>query len=325
MKKQRLVALIIAVIMILGFVVVVVQKNGVNAENSFEFFSMDTVMKITYYGDDPEHRLQDRIHNYIYDLDNKLSVTNEQSEIYKLNNSSGEKIKVSYDTYEILKRSVEIAKKTDGGFDPTIYPVVKLWGFTTGKYRVPPENEIKNELKKVDYNNIELFDGNLVRIKPGTMVDLGACAKGYLSDRICEMIREEGRAGIVSLGGNVQTVGSKPDGNAFVVGIVDPFDTKSIYKKVDSSDTAVVTSGNYERYFEEGGKRYHHIFDKSTGAPAQSGIASVTVSGEEGFLCDAYATAIFVKGEALAREFVSENPGYKVDIIYTDKSSKQIG
>nr|MCR4604551.1 FAD:protein FMN transferase [Eubacterium sp.] len=228
------------------------------------------------------------------------------------------------DTYELLKKSLEVAEKTEGFFEPTIYPIVKLWGFTTQEYRVPSDAEISDTLKKVGYKNVELKENNIVKIKPGTMIDLGACAKGYLSDKLCDMIRAEGVSGIVSLGGNVKSVGTKTDGKPFTVGITDPSDGRSIYTTVESSDTAVVTSGNYERFFEKDGKKYHHIFDKNTGAPAEGDIASVTVIGTDGFVCDAYATALFVAGEVAAKRFVADNPGYSVYLIKKDNSLQKI-
>ena len=339
---------VIASVVLLAFIVGLVIMLGRSRKNEFEslseeMFAMDTVMDMTVYStDDTDCELNDvmkEMRDCIYRLEKELSVTNPNSDVSKLNKASGngEWVSVSEDTRDLLDRAAEIAALTefvddqahnaDGeryAFDPTMHPIVKLWGFTSGNdYRVPDDDEIKKELEKVSIKNIEFgTDENQVRLLNGAEIDLGACAKGYLSDELCEIMKAHHVNGILSLGGNVQTVGTKPDDEPFVVGITDPADGTSIYAKLESTDSAVITSGNYQRFFEKDGKRYHHIMDSRTGAPADSGLASVTVIGDSGLYADAYATAFFVMGEELTKQYLEKShPPYKVVLIRDDGSS----
>ena len=327
--------------------------NEVEEDLTEELFAMDTVMDITLYRteetDIPLRELFTKMRDRIYQMQQEFSVTDENSEISQLNRASGTGVwtTVSDDMWELVKQAADISQATkfdrlndttmdsvaDFGegsgsstpryaFDPTLYPIVKLWGFTTDEFRVPTEDEIQAELKKVSIENIETDateNKQDVRLLNHAEMDLGACVKGFLSDKLCEMMREHHVNGILSLGGNVQTVGTKPDGSAFVVGITDPADGSSLYTAIENGDEAVITSGNYQRYFEQDGTRYHHIMDSRTGAPADSGLASVTVIGESGLCCDAYATAFFVMGEELAKEYLNKYlPEYKVILIRED-------
>lgn len=318
--------LISVIFILLGAIIGVIlllppKKNSVTEE----FFAMDTVMDLTVYESDsssidPKEMIR-KMQEKIYDLDAKLSVTNEKSEIYKLNHAGGQPVEISTEVYDILRTATRIAEETKGAFDPTLYPIVRLWGFTTQKYRVPSEEERKKELAKTGYERIQFLDNNQVKLDEGMEIDLGACAKGYLSDKLCKMMQQNRYEGIVSLGGNVQSTGHKEDGSPFVVGILDPSNGTSIYEKIESNETAVITSGNYERFFEENGKRYHHIMNHTTGAPAENNLASVTVTGPDGMYCDAYATALYVMGSEKAKEFIQNKPEYNILLIYQDGSS----
>ena len=328
-KTKNLVALAVLVILTVGILVVMRLNNKRKTEAvSEQFFAMDTVMEITLYKtDETDAEISDimtEMRDRIYQMEEELSVTKEDSDISKLNRISGngEQLEVSEDAWSLLFSALNVAKETEtdgkAAFDPTLYPIVKLWGFTTGEHRVPSSDEITGELKKVGYENVEISspsDHPSVKLKNGAQVDLGACAKGYLSDALCQIMTMHKVNGIVSLGGNVQSVGTKPDGTEFTVGIADPKNPSSVYEKIVTKDKAVVTSGNYERYFEKDGKRYHHIMDSRTGAPAESGLASVTVVGPSGLYCDAYATAFFVMGEEKSKEFLKSHPDYQAIFI----------
>ncbi|MBO4396375.1 MAG: FAD:protein FMN transferase [Eubacterium sp.] len=335
MVNRRNVLLPLAVILIVVTIIIVLNLTSGGQEMlAEEFFAMDTVMDITLYETDKsDESLRDvmtEVRDRIYETEREFSVTDPKSDVSRINAANGEWVTVSEDTWKLLQDAGFVSDDTNGAFDPTIYPIVRLWGFTTGEYRVPSKSEIEKELKKVGWGSVETnqADGEYkVRLSPDTPggeIDLGACAKGFLSDSLSELLRAHGVNGVLSLGGNVQTVGTKPDGSDFVVGITDPGDGTSIYKKVIARDCAVVTSGNYERYFEQDGVRYHHIMDSRTGAPADSGLASITVIGESGLYCDAYATAFFVMGEERTRDFLkTEKKDYKVIMIRNDGSSWQ--
>ncbi len=274
-------------------------------------FAMDTVMELTAYG--PRQAVDGAV-SLIHEAEDRLSVTAEDSDIARVNGSGGGE--VDGDTASLLKRALELCKLTDGALDITVYPLVRAWGFTTGAYRVPGEEEIGSLLEKVDYSAVTL-EGNTVTLPEGALLDLGAVAKGWVSDRIAAGFREAGvRSGLINLGGNVMALGKKPDGSDWSVGIRDPF-SEGLLGAVSVRDSAVVTSGGYQRYFEENGVRYCHIIDPRTGRPADSGLASVTVVGAEGVLCDGLSTAVYVMGLEAASQLWRENSGFEL-VLVTD-------
>ena len=191
-RTKQLIAFFLLAIILIGFLVVIRQNNGNNAEESAseQIFAMDTVMDMTVYRTEgmvgePQEVL-DEMRERVYQMENELSVTIADSDVAKLNAASGEAVMVSEDAYDLIGKALEVAKDTDGAFDPTIYPIVKLWGFTTGEHRVPSGDEIRNELKRVGYSRINVGDKpGKVSLSEGTNIDLGACAKGYLSDALC--------------------------------------------------------------------------------------------------------------------------------------------
>ncbi len=277
-------------------------------------FAMDTVMEITVYGDEVSLK---KAENLIKDLEEKFSVTLEESDIYRLNSEGS--ASVSEDSYELLNKGKEICERTGGVLDLTVYPIVRAWGFTTGEYRVPGEDEIGELLKKVDYRQITLGDEGLVTIPEGVMADLGSVAKGYTGDRLMELFRDCGiTSALINLGGNVQALGTKPDGSLWKVAIADPGGGEGYAGVVAMEGKAVITSGAYERFFEENGHTYHHIIDTSTGCPAESGFVSVTVIGEEGVLCDGLSTSLFAMGPEKAFEFWRESNDFEAVFITSD-------
>ena len=221
------------------------------------------------------------------------------------------------DTENIISRSVEISRLTEGNADITVYPLVSAWGFTTGEYAVPTEEVIKGLLDNTGYENITLSE-NTVTVPENFQLDLGSIAKGYAGEICAEMLRSEGvPSAILNLGGNIQTVGEKPDGSPWKVAVTDPFSQSDIICTVEVRDKAVVTSGNYQRYFiADNGKKYCHIIDPKTGYPADNGLASVTVIGDSGTYCDGLSTALFVMGKDKSAEFWKERRDF--DMIITE-------
>ena len=264
------------------------------AQSTQEIFAMDTYMSLTAYGSNSEEAVSKAVQE-INRLDAMFSVGNEDSDVTKINeNGSGE---VSEETAFIMNRAMQVSKETKGAFDITIYPVMELWGFTTKNYRVPESSEIADVLKHVSYTNVEV-NGQQVTLSDGASIDLGGIAKGYTSNRIMEIFQEYGvTSAMVSLGGNVQTLGKKPDGTDWQVGIQNPDNVQGdLLGAVAVQDQAVITSGGYERYFEENGQTYLHILDPRTGCPAESGLASVTIVSSNGMLADALSTSLYIMG-----------------------------
>lgn len=258
----------------------------------------------------------------IYDLESKFSVTKSDSEVSRLNNQGV--ATVSDDTLRVIKTASEISMATDGAVDISVYPVVKAWGFTTGEYRVPTKEELNELLEYVDYEYLssEGIDGNTVRLKDGMEIDLGCIAKGYTGDAIMNYLRSTGcKCAIVSLGGNVHTLGHNIIQASWRVAIQDPIDLQSYIGVLEVTDVAVITSGSYQRYFEENGEKYHHIIDPSTGYPANNGLESVTVIGQDGVICDALSTALFVMGlDELTKWWQENYDEFKVDVIAVDSN-----
>ena len=281
-----------------------------------ELFAMDTYMSITAYGEEAQEAVNVAV-QVIRELDAILSAENEDSEVFMLNTvGEGE---VSDDTATLLIRAKEVYEKTDGLFDFTIYPVMELWGFPTMEYEIPSEDVLLQVLSLVDASQVSV-EGEYVTLGEGQAIDLGAIAKGYTSDRVMEVFEACGvESGMVSLGGNVQVKNVKPDGSLWRIGIRDP---KGGYGDplavVQVANQAVITSGGYERYFEEDGKTYIHILDPRTGYPADQDLDSVTIISPDGTLADALSTSLFIMGyeEAVSYWRVSEDI---FDVVFVKK------
>lgn len=295
-----------------------------------ELFAMDTIMDLTIYGfrkdgktisEEELGAVMNEAVERIHQLEDLFSVTKKDSDVSKINAAEGKPVTVSGETYELLGQCLQFAEMTEGLFDVSVYPLVRLWGFTTGEYRVPAEQEIREVLGDIDYKKIRFSGGDQVQLPKGMQIDLGAAAKGYVSQKLMELFRERGiESAVVSLGGNVQTMGKKQDGTRYRIGIVDPADGTSLYGTLEAEDQAVITSGIYQRYFEKEGKTYHHIMDKRTGKPAENNLASVTVIAKEGTMGDALATALYVMGEEKAVQYQKSHPEIQVILIRKDGS-----
>lgn len=271
-----------------------------NESESSELYAMDTVMSLTAYGSHAREAL-DSANAEIQRLDKLFSISSETGDIYRVNrDGEGD---LSEDTRSLLASALEYGKDTNGIFDCTIEPVMEAWGFTTKNYRVPSDSELAELLSHVDASTVTL-SGNHVTLPEDVKLDLGGIAKGFTSARVMEVFKNSGvTSGIISLGGNVQTLGTKPDGKLWRVGIQDPNDLNAMFAVVEVSDEAVITSGAYQRYFEENGVHYHHIIDPRTGYPAESGLTSVTIISPDGTLADALSTSLFIMGPDDASAF----------------------
>ena len=279
-------------------------------------FAMNTYMTFTAYGEDAQAALQEA-EECIQQVEGLWSVTDEDSEIYQANHSGGQPVTVSEETAEIISFALEMAQRTGGALDPTIYPVLTAWGFTTDSKQVPSQQQIAQLLEQVGYDRIQL-NGTEMTVPDGMELDLGAVGKGYTADLVTEILRRHGvTSALISLGGNIQAIGSRPDGRDWRLGIRAPWESGNL-GVLTVSDAAVVTSGGYENYFDdEQGNIYWHILDPSTGYPADSGLQSVTIVGREGKMCDALSTALFVMGAQSAEQYWRENGGFEM-LLVTD-------
>ncbi len=285
-----------------------------------DVFAMDTLMTVKFSGGN--ETLLEQVREEIHRFEKLWDVNDEKSDIYRLNHSHGEKTAVSEETAFLTARALELSARTEGALDISIYPVLRAWGFTTGQYEVPDSRTLSELLNKVDYRQI-VVDGQhrTVQVPEGMMLDPGAVAKGFTGDRLCELLRENGvSSALLNLGGNVQALGGKPDGSAWRVAVKDPQHPDEIVCTLEIRDRAVITSGSYERYFVgKDGKTYWHILDPATGYPADKGLLSVTIIGENGLECDALSTALFVMGKDGAMTYCREHPQMEAVLIDSDR------
>jgi FAD:protein FMN transferase len=265
----------------------------------------------------------EKVFNRLKEIEDKMSVNKEKSEVIDINNASGvDYVKVSKDTFEVIEKGVYFSSLYNK-FDITIGPIVKLWNIGFDNVRIPEDKEIKAKLPLVNYQNVLLNKAeNKVMLKEkGMMIDLGGIAKGYAADEAVKILKENSvEHAIVNLGGNVMTLGGKPDGNQWTIGIQHPFTNRGNYVgTVKVANKTVVTSGIYERYIKEGDKIYHHIIDKATGYPVDNNLLSVTIITDKSVSGDGYSK-IFALGLEKGLEYA--NTLKDVDAIFITKDNK---
>lgn len=270
-------------------------------------FLMNTVVEYSLYGKNAA-AAQAAVEQTLRDLENKTSMYITDSEIGQLNaNAGGDFVSLSEESFALLARSAGYGSQSDGVFDVTIAPLTALWNVTAESPQIPAQAEIDALRTLVDYRDIQLsaekspaLSARLAR--KGQAVDVGGIAKGFACDLARRAATENGvTSGYLSIGGNIMVIGAKPDGAPFRFGVRDPRGGVNDYVGVVSlPDSTMATSGDYERFFEQDGVRYHHILDPSTGYPAQSDLLSVSVVTPDGALADYLSTYLFIKGRDFA-------------------------
>jgi len=288
-----------------------------------ETYLMGTIVQLKVYGGNAEKATAKAVES-ISDIENKMSTNIETSEITKLNEKAGVSgQKLSEDTYFVIKEAVKYSKLTEGDFDTTIEPIVKLWGIGTDKERVPSKSEIREKLKLVNYKDIILDSKNsTVKLRRTSQaIDLGGIAKGYTADEIKKvLINNNIHSALINLGGNVYAVGKKTDGTNWNIGIQNPLNTRGKYLgAISVADKSVVTSGNYERYFIVDGKRYHHIFNPKDGYPSENGIISTTIVSDKSIDGDVLSTSTYVMGVTKGLKLIESIKGVEAIFITSDK------
>lgn len=224
-------------------------------------FLLDTYVDISLFGVKNEEVL-DEMYEEVVRLESILSLYKEDSDLYQLRYAKGQLIKVNEETLEIIDKSLDYTKLTGGLFDVTSGPLIDLWGITSDTPMVPTQEEIKTALLKVGEGNLSIKEDQVI-LRNGAYINLGAIAKGYITDRIVEQAKaHEVAGGIFNFGGNIYVLGNKPDGSNYNVGIQRPGDDRNDYFAIfHGTDKSIVTSGTYERYFEYENERYHHILN----------------------------------------------------------------
>ncbi len=282
-----------------------------------DIFAMNTYISLAVY-DQNGGAVLDEAERQIHEWEEHVSVTNKDSDVYRINHSGGKRVQVHADTAEVLRLALAAAGQTDGALEPTLYPVLKAWGFTTDSKQVPGEAEIQRLLKQADYRQVVL-DKDTVQLPEGMEIDLGAVGKGYASQKTAELMKKRHiTAALLNFGGNIQVIGRRPDGNPWRIGIRHP-EAEEDFAVLELEDEAAVTSGGYQNFFlGEDGTVYHHILDPKTGYPARNGILSATIIGKDGGRCDSLSTAVYVMGADKAAAFWREHRDFEMVLFTAD-------
>ncbi|NPV00597.1 MAG: FAD:protein FMN transferase [Brevinematales bacterium] len=294
------------------------------AQERYEYrqFLMDTVFEVIIYTDKPKSEADSAVNGMFAMLgamELKYSIAISNSSIATLNREKA--IDADPEMMRVFSNTLAMSEWTSGAFDPTIYPVVKLWGFYSGEHHIPAPGAVKFALKPVGYKKIALL-GEKIALPADTFVDLGGILKGYAVDRGVDFLKNAGILnGIVNAGGNLKVFGAKPDKTPWAIGIRHPRkegEIIAVIYTIPGKEISVATSGDYERYFIEDGVRYHHIMSPFTGYPVRNGVVSVSVLDPSAMLTDGLSTSIFVMGLRDGMEFAEKNALPVMIIIETN-------
>ncbi|WP_195431170.1 FAD:protein FMN transferase [Clostridium sp. D46t1_190503_E9] len=285
---------------------------------------MGTVVTVTLY-DSNDESILDNVFKKVKELESTLSINENGTLVDKINESAGiEPVKVDYDTYTVIKKGLEYAKLSNGLFDISVGPIVKLWNIGLPEAKVPTQEEIDSKIPLVGYSDVELNEeeSTVFLKKHGMMIDLGGVAKGYTADVISDMLTEEGvKSAIIDLGGNIFAHGTKVDGSTWRIGIQNPFsDRGDIIGTITVKNKSIVTSGIYERYIEKDGIKYHHILSPKTGYPYENEIVGITIISDKSSDGDALSTSVFAMGVEEGMKFVNTQEG--IDAIFVTKDNQ---
>ncbi len=292
-----------------------------------QIFAMDTIMTLTAYGKHASAGLAAAA-STINAMDALLDPELPTSKTYEINHANGSNVVVSAPVAKMLSTAKTVYEQSGGALDLSIYPVVKLWGFVDARYYVPTDEELSALIVKKAYDKMILTSypttgSYSVSFPAGTEISFGSVGKGCAAENAIDAMRQAGvESGIISLGGNVQTLGLKPDGSNWTVAIQDPNDTSTWVGTVSVGEKAVVTSGSYQRFFVFDGNTYHHIINPQTAGPANNGLVSATIICDDGTMADALSTAMFVLGETRALNYWRQYGGFEMILI--NKSNQVI-
>lgn len=304
----------IAIVIVLCFVVIFGcasprGQTGNDSAAGIEFV-MNTWVEQRWHGKNAQ-KTYDEVLGALKELERQLSLYDEDSEISRLNSAAGLRpVALSHDTYQFLRQATDYCAQADGLFDITIAPLTLVWNVTSETPRVPANEEIKAAQKLVDYRRI-LFDDTketVMLADEGMRIDLGGIAKGLAATLMRQYAVKNNVEGYLSIGGNMMVQGKKADGSEYVIGVRDPRgDASEFIASLSLDGLTMATTGDYERYFEQDGIRYHHVIDPFTGYPSTTDLISVTVVSDNGTLGDYLSTLIFMGGSAALPEYLNRD------------------
>ena len=326
MNKKKLPLILILIIVILSSLHLLI-TNKKEDKISSTYYNLGTINEITLYNIKKEHgkRILKECESILIDIDNKMSCQISYSEISKINGNAGiDYVRVSDDTFKVIKEAIDFSKSSNDTFDISIGPIIDLWGIGTDNAKVPTKEDIQSKLSLVNYKNI-LLDENTHSVKlskKNMKIDLGGIAKGYAADKIYAYLKEENlESALINLGGNIYALGTKSNNQPFSIGIQDPTKARgNSIGNIKISNKSVVTSGIYERYLEFNDKIYHHMLDPHTGYPFDNNLSSVTIVSDTSMICDALSTTTFGLGIEGGMKLIDDM--YGVDAIFITKDKK---
>ena len=311
--KKRLPAALLALALCLA--------GGAAAETkeSVVGYQLDTIITLTAYCED-KAVLEDALKECDR-LEQLLSKTIEDSDVWRINHAEGQPVEVDPVTAEVIRTALAISEISEGAFDITIAPASALWDFKAETPALPDAEALAEAASRVNWRALQL-EGNTVTLPAGMMIDLGGIAKGYIGDAVRAYLENRGiTSAVLAFGGNIVTIGTKPDGKLWKIGVQD-IDGPAMESMLvlQMGGGSAVTSGNYERGFELDGVRYHHILEPATGWPVQNSLASVTILGDSSAMGDGLSTAAFVLGEEKGLALIESMKDTEAIFILKDRT-----
>lgn len=283
---------------------------------------MGTAIKVSLY-DGGSEKVLDKVFDKVLELENLVSINKEGTEIDELNKNAGIKsVKLSDDSKNIIEKGLYYSSLSSGGYDISIGSLVKLWSIGLPEAKIPTESEIKESLENINYKDVEINGNEVFLKKKGMLLDLGSIAKGYAADEIAKILVNEGvEKAIIDLGGNIYALGKKSEESPWKIGVQNPFDDRgNIVGTFLTENKSVVTTGIYERFIEDGDKKYHHVLNPKTGYPYNTDIVGVTIIADKSIDADALSTLVFTMGIQNGIEFIENMENVDAIFITNNKN-----
>lgn len=328
---MRRTSCLLSILISILFLTACTSRTGLREEPySKESFSLGTYIRIRIYDEGKEEALQSAFER-IDELEKKLTTDSQQqtSEIEQINSQAGiQGVKVSPDVYQLIKTAADYSEQSEGGFNYTIGAITQLWRIGREDARKPEQTEIDEALKKVDYQKVTFSDEEQTVFlqDAGMQIDLGAIAKGYITDEVVKILKEQGvTSAILDLGGNIYVLGENPnqEDGLWTVGVQDPNLARGVtIGSLKTTNQTIVTSGIYERKLEVGNQVYHHIFDSTTGYPYENDLASVSIITDQSIEGDALSTLVYSKGIKAGLEYVEQETDDSTNAIFVSKNNQ---
>ncbi len=319
-----LIMFLLLVLIVVGCTKLDLSNNKVEPITRTEFL-MDTFMTVKIY-DKSDEKILDKVFNRLKEIEDLMSATIETSDVSKINENAGIKpVTVNEETYFVIKEAKKYAEISSGAYDPTIGPLVDLWDVKSEEKErkaIPSDENINTKKSLINYKNLELLENNQVFLSEKNMkINLGSIVKGYATDQVRDILIENKiNSAIIDLGGNIFAYGTKANDTPWAIGLQNPLEyTGSYLGLLKISNKSIVTSGDYERYFEFKGKRYHHIIDTKTGYPVDNELRGVSIISDNSIDGDALSTTLFVLGLEEGIKLASKLN--TVDVIFITKDN----